>query len=54
MNISEKEYDDPNTYTPSYINTTTAVSEETEESSEAETQEQAEAADQIINPENQN
>ena len=54
MNISEKEYNDPNTYTPSYVNTTTAVTEETEDSSESETQEQAEAADQIINPENQN
>ncbi len=46
MKISEKKYDDPNTYTPSYINTTTAASDETSESSDVSQSE----ADLIINP----
>ena len=35
MSISEKEYADPNTYTPAYVNTTSAASEDTTEASEA-------------------
>ena len=46
MKISEKKYDDPNTYTPSYVNTTTGSTDETSEQTENSQPE----ADLIITP----